>query len=129
MAGMGSPELPSSVVLQTMNTHWDAIASLALARFVDGEEPFVREFRAAEVGRAPDVLPVGSVVRRVTDDDTDRALARGAGWSAYVVRYRNGSADVSVSAAGEEELAKAVADVRSRCPVQEHGPESVPVEF
>ena len=126
---MGSAEQPLRLTFEANNTHWDAIASLALSRFLSGEEPFVEEFRVAAVLRATDPLPVGSVVRRVTDADTDRALARGPGWSAFVIRYRNGAADVSVSAVGEEELAKAVAEVRARCPVEEPKPNSVPVEF
>ncbi len=126
---MGSAEPLMRLSFDANNTHWDAIASLALSRFLSGEEPFVEEFRVADVLRATDPLPVGSVLRRVTDQDTDRALARGPGWSAFVTRYRNGGADVSVSAAGEEELAKAVAEIRARCPVEEPAPNSVPVEF
>jgi len=129
MAAMGSDELSMRLTFESANAHWDAIVSLALARFVTGEEPFVDELRAGDVVRATDLVPVGTVVRRVTEVDSDRVLARGAGWSALVQRYRNGAADVSVSAVGEEELAKAVADIRARCPVPEPRPGSVPVEF
>jgi hypothetical protein len=129
MAAMGSAGVSTRLTFESANAHWDAIASLALARFLTGEEPFVEEFRAVDVLRAVDPLPAGSVVRRVTDADTDRALAQGAGWSAFVIRSRNGTADISVSAKGEEELAKAVADIRARCPVQEPAPNSIAVEF
>lgn len=125
--GTAAPSL--RLTFESANAHWDAIASLALAPFLSGAEPFVQELRAVDVIRAVDLVPVGSVVRRIVDVDSERALAQGGGWTALVQRYRNGTADVSVSAAGEEDLAKAVAEIRARCPVVEPRPATVPVEF
>lgn len=107
----------------------EAIASLALARFVTGLEPFVEELEATAVARAADLVPIGAVVRQVADAHVDRILAEGHGWSVLVQRYRNGRADVSVSAADPESLAKAVADVRARCPTVEQSEESIQIEF
>jgi len=126
---MGSTELPMSLVFEANNTYWDAITSLALARFVTGQEPYVEEVTAVGVARAGDLVPIGSVVRQVTEGDVERILARGLDWSALVVRYRNGSAEALVSAVGPDELAKAVADIRARCPLPEPGPDTIPVEF
>lgn len=126
---MAATAPPTLLTFESGNQYWDAIASLALARFVTGEEPFVHELKATDVRRAADVVPLGSVARQVTETYEDRLLARGIGWSAFVVRFRNGNADIAVSAVGPEELAKAVADIRARCPVEPPSPTTVPVEF
>lgn len=126
---MGSTELPMRLAFDCDDEYGDALAGLALARFVTGEEPFVETLEAKGVARACDLVPLDSVVRQVSGTHTDRLLAQGQGWSVVVQRYRNGHADVSVSAVGAETLAKAVADVRARCPVIEPAPESIHVEF
>lgn len=126
---MGTTEAQLRLTFESMNTFWDAMGSLALARFVTGDEPFAHEFHAERVLRATDLVPLDSVVRRVSDRDVDRLLARGPAWSAYVVRHRNGGAEISVSATSEEALAKAVADIRARCPMEEPRAGRVPMEF
>ena len=126
---MAATAPPTLLTFESGNQYWDAIASLALARFVTGEEPFVHELKATGVRRAADVVPLGSVARQVTETYEDRLLARGIGWSALVVRFRNGHVDIAVSAVGPDELAKAVADIRARCPVEPPSPTTVPVEF
>jgi hypothetical protein len=105
------------------------VSSLALARFLSGEEPFAATFRLTGVARAADLVPIDSVRWEVTEIDSHRILARGAGWSACVQRWRHGTAEVAVTATGTEELAKAVTDIRSRGPVLEPQPESVEIEF
>ena len=45
------------------------------------------------------------------------------------MRWRNGTAEVTVAADGPDALTKAVSDVRARGPVQEPSPESVQIEF
>lgn len=112
-----------------VNEHWDAVASLALARFLDGQEPFAETLKLAGVARASDLVPIDSVRWQVAEPESDRILARGTSWSASVVRWRNGSAEVAVTAAGPEELAKAVGDIRSRSPLVEPQPDSVEIEF
>ena len=126
---MGSTELPMRLSFDCDDDYGDALAALALARFVTGDEPYVEELEAQGVARAADLVPLDSVVRQITGTHVDRLLAQGEGWTAVVQRYRNGQAEVSVSAVGTETLAKAVADVRARCPVIEPQPESIHVEF
>jgi hypothetical protein len=126
---MGSTELPLRASFGGGDDHSDAITALALARFVTGDHPYVEEFNAPGVGRAADLVPIGSVVRRVGGDGWERIVADGDGWSAFVRRYRNGEADVAVAATSAEALAKAVADIRARCPVVEPAPEDIKVEF
>ncbi len=126
---MGSTELPTRLMMQGSEDYGDAIASLALTRFVTGEEPFAEELEVTEVARATDLVPLGSVVRHLTEVHMERVLARGDGWSVLVQRYRNGAADVGVSAAGAETLAKVVADVKARCPVVAPKLDAIQVEF
>ncbi|MGI8809497.1 MAG: DUF5925 domain-containing protein [Acidimicrobiales bacterium] len=126
---MGSTALPMRLSFDCDDDYGDALSALALARFVTGEEPYVEDLNATGVARAADLVPLDSVVRQVTGVHVDRLLAQGEGWSVVVQRYRNGQADVSVSAVSTETLAKAVADVRARCPVVEPAPESIHVEF
>lgn len=126
---MGSTELPLRVSFSGGSDHDDAISALALAPFVVGDNPFVEEFEVAGVRRAADLVPVGSVVRRVDADHVERVIAQGEGWSVFVKRWRNGQADIAVSATDTETLAKALADVRARCPVVEPAPDDIHVEF
>ena len=126
---MGSTELPLRLSFDCDDDYGNALAALALARFVTGEEPFAEHISASGVARATDLVPLDSVVRHVTGTHVDKLLAQGQGWTVVVQRYRNGQADVSVSAVGAETLVKAVADVRARCPVSEPAPESIQVEF
>ena len=116
---MGSAELPLRASFGGSDDHSDAITALALAPFLSGDQPWVEELSAADVARAADLVPIGSVVRRVAGDGWERIVAEGDGWSAFVKRYRNGQAEIAVSATGPEVLAKAVADLRCRCPVAE----------
>jgi hypothetical protein len=126
---MGSTELPMRLMLQGGTDYGDTIVSLSLTRFLAGAEPFAEEIDVDDVGRAADLVPLGSIVRQVDEVYLQRVLAQGDGWSVLVQRYRNGRAHVSVSAAGAETLAKVVADVRARCPVVEPKPDAVDVEF
>ena len=126
---MGSSELPLRASFGGGDDHSDAITALALSRFLTGDQPFVEELTTRAVRRASDLVPIDSIVRHVAGDGWERVLAEGDGWSAFVKRWRNGNADVSVSAANPEALAKAVAEVRVRCPVVEPKPDDIEVEF
>jgi hypothetical protein len=126
---MGSIELPLRLVIESDDEYGDVITSLALARFVTGAEPSAQELAIDGLGRAADLVPLGTVVRQITEPYMDKVLAQGDGWTVLVQRYRNGHADVSVSAADGERLAKVVADVLARCPVVEPLPDALQVEF
>lgn len=117
------------VRLPGVNALWDVVVSLAQTRFVDGEEPFAEAFKLTGVARAADLVPIGSVCWQVTEADCERILARVPDGTVLVVRWRNGSAEVTVTAADPEALAKAVTDVKARGPVQEPRPEALEVEF
>ncbi|MEA2715929.1 MAG: hypothetical protein QOI99_246 [Actinomycetota bacterium] len=106
-----------------------ALSALALARFVDGSQPYVESFELEGIARAVDLVPVGSVRRQVAGEKWQRVLAEGPGWTVLVMRGTSGWASVRVAAADPELLAKVVADVRSRAPVVEPRPQALSVEF
>ncbi len=112
-----------------MNDPWDVLESLAQTRFASGEEPFAESLKLDGVARGADLVPLGSVCAQVTDARSERLLARGSGWTALVKRWRNGSAEVAVTAAHPEALAKCVADIRARAPIHQTRPETVEVDF
>ena len=126
---MGSTELPLRLVVESDDEYGDVIKSLALARFVTGAEPCAQELAVDGLARAADLVPLGTVVRQITEPYVDRVLAQGDGWTVLVQRYRNGHAEVSVTATDGERLAKVVADVLARCPVVEPVPDALQVEF
>jgi hypothetical protein len=112
------------------NTDFDeALSTLALARFIDGSQPYVAGLDLEAVARATDLVPVGSVQRLVTAEKWHRLLAGGDGWTVLVERWTSGNATVRVAAADPELLEKVVADVRSRAPVVEPRAEAVEIEF
>ena len=129
MAAVGSAELPLRLSLGSGDDYGDVLVPLGFARFVTGEEPFAEEISARGVARAADLVPLGTVVRRLTEVHLESVLAQVDGWTVMIKRYRNGQADVSISAASSELLAKVVADVRARCPVIEPQPDALHVEF
>lgn len=117
------------LTFQGVNELWDAMASLALTRFVSGEEPFAESLKLTGVARAADLVPIGSVQWQLTQGPSDKVLARGSDWSVFVERWRNGTADVAVTATGPEQLGKAVSDIRARGPLVVAQPDNVEIEF
>jgi len=112
------------------NTDFDeALSGLALARFLDGSQPWVECFDVEGVARAADLVPIDSVRLHVSGEKWQRVLAGGDGWTALVERWTSARASVRVAAADPELLEKVVADVRSRAPVVEARSEAVAVEF
>jgi hypothetical protein len=95
--------LPYSVGLDDSDGPHDVIDALAIAPFASGREPWCR---SAHIARArPDALlmPMGGTVARSSDDDgTFARLVVGDGWTLRSVRWRSGSAHVTVSATSDE---------------------------
>ena len=125
---MGSPEAQLRLTFEDDTDFDEALTALALARFIDGSQPYVACFDIEGVGAA-DLVPVGSVQRQVTGEKWRRTLAGGDGWTILVERWTSGNASLRVAAADPELLDKMVAEVRSRAPVVEPRSESVQVEF
>ncbi len=126
---MGTTEAQVRLAFDQHTDFDGALTALALARFVDGSQPYVACFDVEGVARAADLVPLGSVVRQVAADKWQRVLASGDGWTVLVERWTSAQASVRVVAADPELLEKMVADVRSRAPVVERRPETVAVDF
>ena len=126
---MGTSEAQPRLTINENTDFDEALSALALARFLDGSQPYVECFDVDEVARAADLVPLGSITRQVTGDKWQRVLAGGEGWTVLVERWTSARASVRVAAVDTELLAKVVADVRSRAPVVEPRPETVAVEF
>jgi Domain of unknown function (DUF5925)/ATPase family associated with various cellular activities (AAA) len=126
---MGSPEAQVRLTLDHYTDFDDALTVLALARFVDGSQPYVESFEVEGVARATDLVAPGTVRQQVTGEKWERALAGGDGWTVLVQRGSSGWSSLRVAATDPELLAKMVADVRSRAPVVEPRPDVLSVEF
>ena len=125
---MGTTEAQLRLTFEDDTDFDEALTALALARFIDGSQPYVACFDIEGVGAA-DLVPVGSVQRQVTGEKWRRTLAGGDGWTVLVERWTSGNASLRVAAADPELLEKMVAEVKSRAPVVEPRAESVQVEF
>lgn len=101
---------PLSCTLSPSIPTWNAEVSvdqLALATFLSGREPFLKETsvygRRALMDAAPGLPAGGSVVRRIHNQYDNRiTVVRGEGWTAVVAhRPRLGRLDVTVTARSE----------------------------
>jgi hypothetical protein len=96
------PKLPFVVALDDCDDPGDVIDTLALERFVAGEEPFARTLRLHRVRADAPLVPSGATsVRRAEVDGRVAVLARGEGWTLRSVRWRSGSADLTVTAVND----------------------------
>lgn len=108
---------PYSFMLDDSDSPVDVIDALALAEFTEGAQPFARTARLERVRSDALLLPPGATVRRAAKDDgTSAHLAGGDGWTLRAIRWRGGSAVVTVTAVSAElartVLAEAIKDVQ-----------------
>jgi hypothetical protein len=116
---------PHTFYLDDADSPADVIDAMALAEFAEGAQPFARTARLERVRADALLLPTGATVRRAAKDDgTSSHLATGDGWTLRAIRYRGGSAVVTVTATTAD-LARSVIEETSR-DVQE--PEEAPKE-
>lgn len=91
--------LPSSVTVDDTDTPADMIDALALAPFVTGEQPHASTARLDEIRPDAKLLPSGvTVLRTAKQDHCHSTLAAAPGYTIRVVRWKNGAAEVSVTA-------------------------------
>jgi hypothetical protein len=94
---------PFVVALDDSDDPGDAIDALALGPFVAGREPFARSRRLNRVRPEASLLPAGTAVAHAAQGDWRSALlASGDGWTLRVVRWRDRSALVTVTAVTDE---------------------------
>ncbi|WP_290861884.1 DUF5925 domain-containing protein [Hamadaea sp.] len=122
---------PHTFYLDDGDSPVDVIDAMALAEFATGAQPFARTKRLERVRSDALLLPAGAQIQRAAKDDgTSSHLATGDGWTLRAVRWRGGSAMVTVTA-DSAELARTVLE-ESIKDVQEPEPtdtETVEVGF
>jgi hypothetical protein len=116
------PKLPFVVALDDCDDPGDVLDTLALEGFVAGDEHYARSLRLHRVRADAPLLPAGATsVRRAEADGRSAVLARGEGWTLKAVRWRGGSADLTVTAVSDE-LGREVLAAASLGACQEHDP-------
>jgi hypothetical protein len=109
----------------------DVIDSLALAPFIEGTQPHCAAAELDAVRPDKTLLPPGaSVLRTAKGGSCDAMLAAGDGWTIRVMRWKGGSAEVSVTAATAE-LAQSVlaAALENAVPPKEAPADVVAIRF
>ncbi|WP_240197076.1 DUF5925 domain-containing protein [Nonomuraea lactucae] len=104
-----SPDLPMRIWIDDADSAVDVIDALALSPFATGVQPWSRQADLERVRPDAALAPAtGRVVRSAhVDDGSESRLICGDGWTLRVVRHRNRTATVSVTAVSEE-LARSV---------------------
>lgn len=104
-----SPDLPMRIWIDDADSAIDVIDALALSPFATGVQPWSRQANLERVRPDAALAPAeGRLVRSAqVDDGSESRLICGDGWTLRVVRHRNRTATVSVSAVTEE-LARSV---------------------
>jgi hypothetical protein len=100
----------------------DVLDVLSLAAFVAGSQPWARTARLQRVRPDAGLLPPGVAPTRVVhwSNGTSR-LAEGDGWTLRVVRYRDRTADLTVTAATEELACRVLDEASAGAVVAESG--------
>jgi hypothetical protein len=123
--------LPSVINVDDSDTPADVIDALALAPFTSGTEPHAAAARLDEVLPEATLLPPDATVLRTSSSpNCDAVLAAGSGWTIRATRWKNGGAEVSVTAVTAE-LASEVLElaVKGAAPQRRATEEAVRVGF
>jgi hypothetical protein len=90
------------------DTPADVVDALALSAFINGGQPCARTTRLDRVKADAQLLPEGArTVRSAATDYTTVRLACGDGWTLRVITWKEGGAELTVTAVNDE-LAEAV---------------------
>ncbi|MFB9247684.1 DUF5925 domain-containing protein [Sphaerisporangium melleum] len=111
--------LPMKVWLDDGDSPVDVIDALALSPFATGDQPWARSANLERVRADAALMPAGARLTRSAkeEDGRESRLACGDGWTLRVVRFRNRSALVSVTAVSDE-LASSVLEECTRDAVE-----------
>jgi hypothetical protein len=113
--------LPSVINVDDSDTPADVIDALALAPFTSGTEPHAATARLDEVLPGATLLPPDATVLRTSaSPHCNAVLAAGSGWTLRATRWKNGGAEVSVTAITPE-LAGEVLELAVKDAAPEHG--------
>ena len=122
-------ELPLNIWLDDADSAVDVIDALALSPFATGAQPWSCTADLERVRPEASLTPAsGTLLRAASEKDgRDSRLLGGEGWTLRVIRHRNRTATVSVTAV-DEELARSVIDEITK-DAEEPAPESDHVEM
>jgi hypothetical protein len=111
--------LPMKVWLDDGDSPIDVIDVLALSPFATGNQPWARTANLERVRADAPLMPERARLTRAAkeDDGRDSRLACGDGWTLRVVRFRNRSAVLTVTAVSDE-LARSVLEESTRDAVE-----------
>jgi hypothetical protein len=108
------PQLPTNLTIDDTDTPRDIVDALILGAFASGDQPYAHTVRLSRVRKEAQLLPEdGHILRVATDDGMRSHLASGVGWTLRAAKWRNGTAEVTVTAISDE-LAQRVADDATR---------------
>lgn len=119
-------ELPMNIWLDDSDSAVDVIDALALSPFATGLQPWSRVASLERVRADAPLRPAeGRVVRTaMVEDGMESRLICGEGWTLRVIRHRNRSATLSVSAISEDlartVLKESVAGAEEAAPETDH---------
>jgi hypothetical protein len=103
-------DMPTVASIDDADTPGDVLDLIALERFVAGVEPIACSRFLTRVRAEARLLPDGITPLWSTEGDDRRVqLARGPGWTLRSVRWKDRSADITVTAA-DRDLARSVLD-------------------
>ncbi|MFC4585818.1 DUF5925 domain-containing protein [Sphaerisporangium corydalis] len=107
--------LPMKVWLDDGDSPIDVIDALALSPFATGNQPWARTTNLERVRPDAPLMPARARLTRAAreDDGYESRLACGDGWTLRVVRFRNRSAVLTVTAVSDE-LARSVLEESTR---------------
>src|SRR5579859_3040334 len=114
--------LPGVISVQDTHSPADLIDSLFLAPYLTGDQPHAASTQLDQPREDARLLPPGATVLRTAIDlqGSQSCLAAGDGWTLKNVRWRNGSAAVSVIATTAE-LSRGVLDAATKGAVIQRG--------
>src|SRR5579862_9135886 len=105
---------PFVVALDDTDSVDDVVDAMALRAFVAGTQPWGRTRQLNRVLPDATLLPAGgTVVRSATVSGRTACLAAGEGWTLHVCRWKDGSANLMVTAETDA-LARTVLEDASR---------------
>jgi hypothetical protein len=90
--------LPAAIQIDDTDTPADVVDALILSAFADGRQPYARTAKLNELRPGATLTPPGArTLRAAGDDGREARLAAGDGWTLRAVRWRSGSAEVTVT--------------------------------
>lgn len=119
-----------ALFLGSENNEWSLMANLAMVRFLNGEEPYLRAFQVRGVTDPESILPdEGSTARHVSTQQSNGVLTVGDGWTSTIVVNRARDAFVRVTASSDELAQMIGKQITAKAPAPPNRPDHITVVF